>query len=265
VDRGLARAEWLVQRGRKLLDTWEDEAEIDRAVELFRQATTLAPDHAEAWHGLADALDEVEEFDEALQAYHRALALGADSPTLWRHLAEVASIAGELPEAVSAAERARAQAPDDVDTLEVYARVLTRVALYDPPAEQGPAEQRALLERALAALEHMVALQPMEVLTSEVEWALRGQGGLLIALGRLEEALATFTYLGQAAPRGRNRYLVAGAARDAARGPALALDRLGRPEEALAALEEGQAHNTSPEPVWSLFQSGLVAAPWSSR
>lgn len=258
MDRDLARAERLVQRGRKLLDNWEDGADIDRALELFQQAVALAPNHAEAWRGLADALDEVEEFDKALEAYHRAIALGAESPALWRHLAEVASLGGEPQEAVSAAERAQTQAPDDADTLEICARVLIAVALHRRPANQTPADQRALLERAPAALEHMVVLQPVDALTDEAAWALRGQGALLIALGRLEEALTTFSHLGLASPMGRHKYLVANAAWDAACGRALALDRLGRPEEALTELEEGLAHNSSPQPVWSMFQASLL-------
>lgn len=86
----VARAAQLVARGRVLLDTWEEEDQIDRARRLFQRAIELAPDSAEAWRGLADALEENEEHDLALHAYGHALELGATGVEVWRGVARAA-------------------------------------------------------------------------------------------------------------------------------------------------------------------------------
>lgn len=122
------RAAQLVARARKLLDHWDDESEIDRALSLFRQATALAPRNAEAWRGLADTLEEMEEYAESIDAYQRAIQLGLDDAKLWARLGVAASwIPGHEGEGVEAMARARALAPNDIHLLDQYVGVLTKL------------------------------------------------------------------------------------------------------------------------------------------
>lgn len=246
------RAERLIARARRLLDNWEDESEITRALGLFRQATELAPANPAGWMGLGDALRESEEDQEALLAYHQAMRLGRDDVTLWRGLAAAAAhVPGHAEESVEAIERARSYAPDNVSVLTEYVGILTTA---------GFPVHTDWLDKALHAVNRLLALTRPEVWNGDLAEALVGRAGLLLQLGRTGEALEAFEVL-----QSRVRYeqtqaewLATYALGMAAYGRALALERLGRYNEALEAVSEGLSLEYNSAPFWRAFRGDLL-------
>ncbi len=249
--RRATRADRLVARGRRLLDGWNDETDVDRAEALFRQAVALAPEDAAAWYGLGDALQEEEEPEQAIEAYQRAQTLGAESATFWRRFGTALAQLPQHGEAgVVALERARALAPDDIQVLDDYAGVLSKVGWQH--------HWRELLERARGALQHRLALEPAETGTLAAIEGLVGYGALLIALERPDEALIIFDRLPQVAgeqarPSAEVRQTWA------SEGRAQALEQLGRYDEALAELEKLPEWLKKSDFVWLSFRARLLA------
>ena len=62
--------------------------EFEKAVEHFRKATELDPNHFEAWHSLGMACMKLQKYPEAIEAYQRSLSLehGRYNPETLRNL-----------------------------------------------------------------------------------------------------------------------------------------------------------------------------------
>jgi tetratricopeptide (TPR) repeat protein len=143
---------------------------------------------------------------EASAAYARALAKDPDSLDLLKKLAELAARQNQLDVAVAHAERAHALAPDDVG-VRVFLGTVLRI--------QGSPERASEVLRD----------ENGDPISKEAALLLFG---LLMDTDRLDEALATATWLHAQEP-------------DSARGAfamAAALHKMGRPEEAEATLRE---------------------------
>jgi tetratricopeptide (TPR) repeat protein len=244
------RSARLIARGRKLLDDWEDESDIDRALELFRQATDLTPGDAEAWRALGDAQHEREEYEQALESYQRAITLGADDVRMWRRIATAAAWVPErTEESVAAAERAQATAPNDAEVLADYAAVLVRAGLPD---------KRDRLERTLNALDRLVTRLPDDDPSGDVDEVLAGKGGLLILLARYEEALDVFDQLNRNGATREADWAADYAVQMAAYGRALAFDQMGQLTQALECAADGLATEYGPSPLWRAFHADLL-------
>ncbi len=92
----------LVQEGWAAL-TAGDLAQAERA---FREATSLAPQRGEAWHGLGVVRYQQGEPAAAYDALRRAVTLTPDLPEAWLNLAHVADTLGYTLEAHDAAQEA---------------------------------------------------------------------------------------------------------------------------------------------------------------
>jgi TolB-like protein/tetratricopeptide (TPR) repeat protein len=132
-------------------------AEIERAIDLFRQALELQPDHALAWVELAKAHRANAEFGGvtvapsyalAHKAVQRALALAPDLVEAHIELAAIRTSDWDWRGAESALSRALALAPDNPDAL-VAASFLARI--------------RHRLPEAITLAERAVALDPLNV------------------------------------------------------------------------------------------------------
>ncbi len=96
---GLAEApediELLVLAGRAGM-----ELDADDAVDQLRRATKLAPDHADAWQYLGEALATEGRMDEANDAFRRAVELDPANQVALSHLGHTSAAIGRDEEAV---------------------------------------------------------------------------------------------------------------------------------------------------------------------
>ncbi|NGM18507.1 tetratricopeptide repeat protein [Roseomonas stagni] len=101
---------------------------VDRAVEVFRKATELAPNHPAPWRGLSIAARVQRDFRQAIRAAEQGLELRRNSADLRRVLVQALIEAGEAGRAVD-------------------------VILPAIQVEPGNAENRRLLDRARETLQ----------------------------------------------------------------------------------------------------------------
>lgn len=226
--------------------TWAGHAqrlagELQAAGRLYRRALVLAPESPEALMGLATLLETTGNPSAARDAYYRVLELAPESPAPRRPLATLAMRSGDHAAAVDHFTRWLEALPDDLEAryllgmahflggahdqaIPVFESILgdrpdylpavyaLGVVLADRPAEHTRA--RSLLERALdAGWEAANASYLLGRISAE-------QGHDEAAVAALERALA------------ENRELI-----DAHYQLALALNRLGRVEEARVRME----------------------------
>jgi eukaryotic-like serine/threonine-protein kinase len=182
--QGLAATPY--QQARTALEHVDQQASIERAIDLFNKAIDLDPRYAAAYAGLAEArlhlfglLRRSEDLDLAAQATERALAIDDTRPSAWRTLGMVQSARGD----VAGAERA-------------FTEAITRnPAGADAFRELGTAYMRAgQPDKADAAYRKAIALDPGS-------WAAHSAAGAFLARQqRFDEAERAFTRALEIAP-----------------------------------------------------------------
>ena len=80
--------------------------EFPEAIAAYRRCLEIAPDHANAWSGLAMALSRTGDLDGAIEAGQRAVALDPEEPLGHTSLSMFYQQKGMIPEAED--EKARA-------------------------------------------------------------------------------------------------------------------------------------------------------------
>jgi len=100
-----------------------------KAAQLYRQATELFPNSAEAWLGLAASYDRLRRFDEASKAYARLYDLIGDSATYYNNVGYSFLLRGDLRPARQNLLRAHEIDPDN-------AAVRNNLALLTSAARQ---------------------------------------------------------------------------------------------------------------------------------
>ena len=88
---------------------------LDRAIEVYRRAVSLAPKSAVAEHNLAAALADDERFAEAEAAARRAFAKGLDAPQTWLTLGRALQGQDRFDEAEQAYRQVIGRLPNDPD------------------------------------------------------------------------------------------------------------------------------------------------------
>ncbi|NUN92467.1 MAG: tetratricopeptide repeat protein [Verrucomicrobiae bacterium] len=81
--------------------------ELAQAVEHFRKATEIAPEHFEAWHSLGMALMKAERHAEAVEAGLRAVRLNPQDQFARVSLSMCFQRNGQIPEAEAEAAKAK--------------------------------------------------------------------------------------------------------------------------------------------------------------
>jgi len=146
---------------------------LPRAVEHYRAAIRLKPDHARAHNNLGNALLQLGHTDEAIAMFLRSLELQYAVPEVHANLGQALLKAGRPQEALASFERALRLGPDTV------------------PACLGRAEALAAMPgrttEAIAALHEAVTLAPDDPRIRETLAAL-----LASLPGRLDEAIAQY-------------------------------------------------------------------------
>jgi 4-amino-4-deoxy-L-arabinose transferase-like glycosyltransferase len=127
---------------------FERSGRIGKAMDEYRAAVEIRPDHAEAQLSMAEAYAGTGDPDRAIRHYEEHMRLRPDSPAGMNGLALVLAQTGRLDEAMDLWERTLAIAPADPAALNNLATAL----LVHPVAERrDPARALALAERGVEA------------------------------------------------------------------------------------------------------------------
>jgi Flp pilus assembly protein TadD len=150
------------------------ELDAEDATEQLRRATELAPEHADAWHYLGEALATDGQMDEANDAFRRAVELNPADQVALSHLGHTSAATGREEEAVGylsqAAQSTRGASTAAINLVDMY-RMLGH---YEDALTQAQRIAEAEPDDLVAALD--VAELSLEV-------------------GQLDEAVAAFQRL----------------------------------------------------------------------
>jgi Flp pilus assembly protein TadD len=150
------------------------ELDADGATDQLRRATELAPEHAEAWHYLGEALAAEGRMDEANDAFRRAVELNPDDKVALSHLGHTSAATGRQEEAVDYLSQA-AQSMRGAST--------AAISLVDLYRTLGHYED------ALAQAQRIAEAEP-EDLVAALDVA-----ELSLAVGQVDEGVAAFERL----------------------------------------------------------------------
>ncbi len=150
------------------------ELDAEDATEQLRRATELAPEHADAWHHLGEALATEGRMDEARDAFRKAVELNPADKVALSHLGHTSAATGREEEAVGYLSEA-AQSMRGAST--------AAISLVDMYRTLGHYEE------ALAQAQRIAEAEP-EDLVSALDVA-----ELSLEVGQLEEAAAAFERL----------------------------------------------------------------------
>ncbi|MCG2583999.1 tetratricopeptide repeat protein [Massilia sp. TS11] len=149
----------------------QDLGRTEEALAAFSRALELKRDYAMAWSNHGNALHKLGREREALDSYARAVALQPDYAEAWANQGIVLHQLGAFEEALACFGRSLALKPQQDGIWTRQGMSLLR--LQDPAA-------------ALASLDRALDLRP------DAADALRARGNALRALGRREEAVASY-------------------------------------------------------------------------
>ncbi|MGH7788886.1 MAG: tetratricopeptide repeat protein [Candidatus Binatia bacterium] len=83
------------------------DGDLQGAVEAYRAALALEPEHADVWEGLSMALADLGRFDEAIAAAERVVALLPDELLSYTNVSRICQKAGDVPKAEEWAAKGR--------------------------------------------------------------------------------------------------------------------------------------------------------------
>jgi Flp pilus assembly protein TadD len=150
------------------------ELDAEDATEQLRRATELAPEHADAWHYLGEALATEGRMDEAGEAFRRAVELNPEDKVALSHLGHTSAATGRPEEAVDylsqAAQSMRGASTAAISLVDMY-RTLGH---YEDALAQAQRIAESAPEDLIAALD---------------------VAELSLQVGRLDEAVAAFERL----------------------------------------------------------------------
>ncbi|MHC4451287.1 MAG: tetratricopeptide repeat protein, partial [Planctomycetota bacterium] len=212
-----------------LLGRIQEVRATDEALDAYRVALSLRPNHRELLHRLGILLHQKKEQDAALLVWKKGLALDPDDGHLRSHVAEILLERGDSDGAYAEARRAVARDADD-RTHGVYGQVLARRKREKRGVPPKTAEAYADMARAhldgrrlreaRAAAREAVRIDP------DFAAAHHALGTALLYSGRFESAVASHRRAVELEPDDAQRL----------HGLGIALRLAGHPEEAIAVL-----------------------------
>ena len=150
------------------------ELDSEDATEQLIRASELAPEHADAWHYLGEALATEGRMDEANDAFRRAVELNPADQVALSHLGHTSAATGNQEEAVGYLSQA-AQNMGRAST--------ASISLVDMYRTLGQYEQALAQAKLIAEAEPDDLMATLDVAELSLE------------VGKLEEAFAAFTRL----------------------------------------------------------------------
>jgi Flp pilus assembly protein TadD len=147
------------------------EIDAQDATEQLRRATELAPENAETWHYLGEALATEGSMEEAGAAFRRAVELNPEDQVALSHLGHTSAATGRQEEAMDLLNQA-AQSMRGAST--------AAISLVDMYRELGQYEEALVQAKRIAEAEPEDVVAALDV------------AELSLHAGRLDEALAAF-------------------------------------------------------------------------
>jgi tetratricopeptide (TPR) repeat protein len=147
------------------------EIDSEDATEQLRRATELAPDNAETWHYLGEALATEGNMEQAGEAFRRAVELNPEDQVALSHLGHTSAATGRQEEAMDLLNQA-AQSMRGAST--------AAISLVDMYRQLGQYEEGLVQARRIAEAEPEDVVAALDV------------AELSLLAGHLDEALAAF-------------------------------------------------------------------------
>jgi Flp pilus assembly protein TadD len=147
------------------------ELDAEDATDQLRRATELAPEHADAWHYLGEALATEGRMDEANDAFRRAVELNPSDQVALSHLGHTSAATGRQEEAVGYLSQA-AQSMRGAST--------AAISLVDMYRTLGHNDQALVQAQRIAEAEPDDLVAALDV------------AELSLTVGQLDEAVAAF-------------------------------------------------------------------------
>ncbi len=109
--------------------------QFERAIELYQQAISTNPDHAEAYHELGYALFRLNRYDEAIAAYQKAISLRPKYADTYRNMANCYAAKGDRGNQISLLTVAISLAPKHIESVYQLAEALFQAERYEEAAD----------------------------------------------------------------------------------------------------------------------------------
>jgi tetratricopeptide (TPR) repeat protein len=129
----------------------EEEGRLEEALETYRRALQLQPDHATLHFDLGNTQYQLGLHDEALRTFRRATELDGDFAMAWHNLGSVYAQQQAWDEAVSALQRAIQLVPEYADSHATLAQILRIQGKHAAAADHERASQMHSKAAALLA------------------------------------------------------------------------------------------------------------------
>jgi len=181
--------------------------ERDAALDSYRKALALDPDHVDALYNMANLLQELGRYEEALVHYDSAIALAPRDADAWNNCAAVLERLDRLHDALQAVEHAIGIAPGHVNAhtnrgniLVPLGRIDEAIACYEQALALSPDHLEAHINLGSALQltdEHVLALASFDTvlaLDPKHAEAHHRRGKVLRELKRNDEALAALQH-----------------------------------------------------------------------
>lgn len=94
---------------------WHQEGKLEQARLLYKHVTTIAPDHAAAWHFLGLLHYQLGAHETGIDHIRQSLQLAPDYADAWNNLGNMMCEQGDFDQAATAYRKALAHAPERVD------------------------------------------------------------------------------------------------------------------------------------------------------
>ena len=182
-----------------------DRGQLDEAIDHYRKALKINPNHVEAYNNLGLALADRGQFDEAVDHYRQALEIKPDFVEAHNNLATTLAGSGKIDDAVAEYRKAIEIKPDYADAHFNLGNVLARCARFDEAMDHyrkaleidpGFVEARNNLATTLARrgrIDEAIAeyRKALEARPDDVK-AHNNLGNALAGRGKLDEAIVHY-------------------------------------------------------------------------
>ena len=182
----LEHFERLSARERHYIEGWHysrNPETVDRALEAYRMAIELYPDHASARHNLGNLLVGLEDYDAAIEQFEELESRGMVFPATYENLARAYQARGDVARARAVLEEFNERNPDDWMTLVSIAQL----SIESGEIERGLDELERAEELGASPFRTAPVLWEAHILEEEWDAAAEAAASMLEAEGMIEK------------------------------------------------------------------------------
>ena len=162
----------------------QDQGKLEEAIEAYKKAIAIKPDHAEAHNNMGNALRDQGKLEEAIEAYKKAIAYKPNHADAYNNMGATLQDQGKLEEAIEAYKKAIAIKPDQAEAYNNMGNALTGMAFKQP----NPGLQKIII----SLLDKKTIVRPSDISSAAIS--------LLKFEPKLKQHLQT-SFLGEPEPK----------------------------------------------------------------